>query len=61
MNIKYRQMNEREITLCKEFIKKVEVLKPKNKQILEDYKRCLEDKKRGFKTQITENLRGVCL
>jgi len=57
--INLRKMTDREIKQAKEFINNVERLRPKNKQILSDYNRTIEKKVRGWKTQISENVKGV--
>ena len=59
--INLRKMTDREIKQAKEFINNVERLRPKNKQILSDYNRTIEKKVRGWKTQISENVKGVCI
>jgi len=61
MEIKYRKMSLREIELSNNYIKKFEELKPKSNQMLADYKRCLKYKKSGWKNQVSQNVRGVCI
>ena len=59
--IKYRQMTEREIKNAEDFLKRLDELKSSNwlKRREFEKKQTLENKKRGWKTQIGENIRGL--
>lgn len=54
-------MTKQEIELSTNFMKKVEELKPTSQQILSDYERDLKDKRRGWKTQVSQNVGGLSI
>ena len=59
--MKTRKLTEREIEKQEEYIALIEKLKPKNKQMLADYEKSLQDKKNNWVVNVGQNVGGICL